>query len=281
MNFIEEKKKKGLYYFFYWFYHKGIFLCIWALIFNSCSKVSNESPNPASIQIYTYKIINTYPHDRRAFTQGLVFENGFLYEGTGIYGSSSLRKVDLGTGKVVQSKKLPAHLFGEGITIFNDRIIQLTWRSKLGYVYDKESFELLKEFHYPTEGWGITHDGKRLIMSDGSSLLHILDPDDFTEIGQISVHTDEGAVSRLNELEYIQGEIFANIWQTDRIVRISPTTGQVIGWIELKGLLNRNDLEYPVDVLNGIAYDKEKDRLFLTGKLWPKIFEIKLVSLRY
>ncbi len=232
-----------------------------------------------AIPNYSYTVVNVYPHDRNAFTQGLVFENGFLYEGTGLIGQSSLRKVELETGTVLQIRELPAPYFGEGITIYGNRIIQLTWLSKVGFVYDKNSFELLQEFSYSTAGWGITHDGKRLIMSDGTSRLHFLDPFTFEEIGWIEVYDLDGPVTRLNELEYIHGEIYANVWQTNRIARISPLTGQVVGWIDLAGLLSPEGLLYPVDVLNGIAYNPIKNRLLVTGKLWPKLFEIELIPL--
>jgi len=230
------------------------------------------------IPVYTYNIVNTYPHDRNAFTQGLVFEDGVLYEGTGLLGCSTLRRVELETGEILQVHELPAQFFGEGITIYGNKIIQLTWQSNIGFVYDKNSFELLQEFNYSTEGWGITHDGTRLIMSDGTSTLHFLDPQTFEEIGQLEVFDNDGPVTRLNELEYIQGEIYANVWQTDRVARIAPETGRVIGWVELGGLLTAEDRSEPVDVLNGIAYDAMTDRLFVTGKLWPKLFEIELIS---
>jgi uncharacterized repeat protein (TIGR01451 family) len=225
---------------------------------------------------YTYTIVNTYPHDPDAFTQGLVFENGVLYEGTGLWGRSTLRKVTLETGEVIQSYDLPSEFFGEGITIYGDEIIQLTWRSHTGFVYERDSFDLLQEFTYPTEGWGITHDGERLIMSDGTSTLYFWDPETFEQVGQVGVYDENGPVKRLNELEYIQGKVFANVWQTDRIVIIAPQTGQVVGWIDLKGLLDPGSVSQPVDVLNGIAYDAETDRLFVTGKLWPTLFEIDL-----
>ncbi|MBU2008839.1 MAG: glutaminyl-peptide cyclotransferase [Chloroflexi bacterium] len=247
----------------------------------SCSGLP-MSPGPATVQavpIYTYEIINTYPHDQKAFTQGLVFSGGALYEGTGLYGASTLRRVDLETGEVLQIRKLPEQLFGEGITIWRDRIIQLTWREGIGFVYDKNSFELLEQFTYSTEGWGITHDGNHLVMSDGTSTLYFLHPDNFKETGRIEVSDNFGPVTRLNELEYVRGEIYANVWLTNRIARLSPTTGKVIGWIEMDGLLGQEELREPVDVLNGIAYDAENDRLFVTGKLWPKVFEIKLVPL--
>jgi glutamine cyclotransferase len=227
--------------------------------------------------VYTYRIVNVYPHDRGAFTQGLVFADGGLYEGTGLRGSSALRRVDLESGKITQLRPLPPEYFGEGITVFGDRIIQLTWKARLGFVYDKASFELLATFRYPTEGWGLTHNGTELIMSDGSSTLHFLDPETFEETGQVQVFNEQGPVSMLNELEYVQGKVFAHVWLTDRIAIIEPGTGQVSAWIDLQGLLEAEDLIQPVDVLNGVAYDAAGDRLFVTGKLWPKLFEIELL----
>jgi len=224
-----------------------------------------------------YRIVNTYPHDPRAFTQGLVFADDLLYEGTGLRGQSSLRKVDLKTGNILLNRPLSAQFFGEGITIYGNHIIQLTWRARVGFVYDRQTFQLLDTFNYPTEGWGITHDGRSFIMSDGTSTLYLLDPQTFQEVGRLEVHTRDGPVSRLNELEYVQGEIYANVWKTDRIARISPETGEVVGWINLEGLLRPEDRNRRVDVLNGIAYDVKNDRLFVTGKLWPKLFEIELV----
>jgi glutamine cyclotransferase len=234
--------------------------------------------NPDVTHVYSYRIINTYPHDPDAFTQGLVFQDGVLYEGTGLYGQSSLRRVELETGDTLQIRELSDQFFGEGITVYGERIIQLTWQSHIGFVYDKDSFELLPGFNYSTEGWGITHDGTRLIMSDGTSTLHFLDPQTFEETDQVEVFDNDGPVTRLNELEYIQGEIYANVWQTDRIAMIAPETGRVVGWIELEGLLSEEDRSQPVDVLNGIAYDAQTDRLLVTGKLWPKLFEIELIS---
>jgi len=241
---------------------------------------SNLEPSTNSnvIPVYTYKVVNTYPHDRSAFTEGLVFEDGFLYEGTGLHGRSTLRRVKFETGEILQICELPPQLFGEGVTIYGDKIIQLTWQSHIGFVYDKYNFKLLQEFNYPDEGWGITHDGKHLIMSDGTSTLHFLDPETFEEIDQIEVYANDIPVTRINELEYIQGEIYANIWQTDRIARIDPLTGQVVGWIDLKGILSPEVDSETVDVLNGIAYDAKNDRLFVTGKFWPKLFEIELMG---
>ena len=223
-------------------------------------------------------ILNTYTHDRDAFTQGLVLENGVLYEGTGLYGKSSLRKVDLETGKVLQVHRLPSAYFGEGITILGDTIIQLTWQSKRGFVYDKNSFEVLREFTYETEGWGVTDDGKRLIMSDGTSTLYFLDANTFIVTGHVQVYDSNVTVANLNELEYIRGQVYANVWHTDSIAIIDPNSGRVTGWIDLSGLLPPKTDGMPIDVLNGIAYDTEAGRLFVTGKLWPSLFEIELVT---
>jgi glutamine cyclotransferase len=228
-------------------------------------------------EVWTYKIVNTYHHDREAFTQGLVFENGVLYEGTGIPGHSQLRKVELQTGKVLQKYELPDQYFGEGITIYKDRIIQLTYQSNVGFVYDKESFELIREFSYSTEGWGITHNDTYLIMSDGTPMLYFLDPETFTQINRKMVFEQDKPVWGLNELEYVNGEIFANVWPTDRIVRIVPETCKVVGWIDMKGLLTPEDRSKEVDVFNGIAYNPGNSHLFVTGKYWPKLFEIQLI----
>lgn len=262
-----------------------IFLFLCSSFVYSCSDSSKSGTSKNSVDsknfditpIYTYKVINTFPHDRNAFTQGLVFENSQFYEGTGLFGRSSLRRVSEQTGDILQIHRLPSHFFGEGITIYKDKIIQLTWRSNIGFVYNKKSFELLQRFCYSTEGWGITHDKRHLIMSDGSSTLHFLDPGTFKEISQIEVFDKDGPVTRLNELEYVKGEIYANVWQTNRIARISPKSGKVIGWIDINGILSTEDFIHQVDVPNGIAYDSENDRLFITGKLWPKIFEIELI----
>ena len=235
------------------------------------------SKNPDTARTCTYKVVNTFPHDREAFTQGLAFEDGVLYEGTGRNGRSELRKIELETGNVLQTRKLPDEFFGEGITVYGDNIIQLTYLSKIGFVYKKDTFELLREFNYPTAGWGITNDGKHLIMSDGTLKLYFLDPKTFEQVRQIEVYDRGISVWWLNELEYVEGQIYANVWPTERIARISPETGRVLGWIDMKGLLTQQDYNRPVDVLNGIAYDKENGRLFVTGKFWPKLFEIKLV----
>jgi len=243
------------------------------LIISGCS----DSRNSEAQTEYTYQVVNVYPHEPNAFTQGLVFEEGYLFEGTGLNGRSTLRKVQLETGNILQVHKLTTKFFGEGITIYHDKIIQLTLRSNVGFVYDKDSFKLLQQFSYNTEGWGITHDGKRLIMSDGTSTLYFLDPETFNKTGSIKVHDNGASVKGLNELEYVKGQIFANIWPTERIAIIEPDTGQVVGWVNMKGLLSQEDSGQFVDVLNGIAYDAVGDRLFVTGKFWPKLFEIKLV----
>jgi len=237
----------------------------------------NDSPVNTTPVSYTYEVVNRYPHDQNAFTQGLVIEQGVLYEGTGLWGNSTLRRVDLETGNVLQSHALSNEFFGEGITVFGDRIIQLTYQSRTGLVYDKHSFDLLQEFSYPTEGWGITTDGNQLIMGDGTATLYFLDPETFEKVGQVEVHDDE-PVTYINELEYIKGEVYANIWRTDKIAIIDPQTGQVTGWIDLTGIYNQENSD-PNSVLNGIAYDTEGDRLFVTGKLWSQLFEIKLIAL--
>ncbi len=227
---------------------------------------------------YTYRVVNSFPHDPEAFTQGLVFEDGTLFEGTGLYRQSTLREVELETGVVLRSLSLDSQYFGEGITIYKDQVVQLTWRSNTGFLYDKDSFVLLQTFSYSSEGWGITHDGIRLIVSDGTPTLYFWDPVTFEEIGRIEVHDQYGPVSRLNELEYVRGEVFANVWYTDLIARINPHTGRVTGWIDLEGLLESEQGVASADILNGIAYDAQNDRLFVTGKRWPKLFEIELVA---
>ena len=227
----------------------------------------------------TYEVVNTYPHDPQAFTQGLIFHNGYLYESTGLYGESSLRKVALETGEVLQQVDLPSNYFGEGLTLWEDTLLQLTWLEETGYIYDLEDFSELGRFSYATEGWGLTHDGERLIMSDGSATLYFLDPEDFQVIGSVRVTYQGQAIERLNELEYIHGEVYANIWLTDNIVRIDPATGEVTGWIDLRGILPDGLRTPTTDVLNGIAYDPEGDRLFVTGKNWPELYEIRLVPI--
>lgn len=222
-------------------------------------------------------MVHAYPHDSKAFTQGLIFVDGHLYESTGLNGRSSIRMVDLASGTVLQKYDMPAEYFGEGLTDWGGSLIQLTWKAHKGFVYDRFSFSVLKTFPYEGEGWGLTHDGTRLIMSDGTAYLRFLDPKSFVETGRIHVTDAAGrAIEELNELEYIRGEIYANVWGTDEILRISPRTGKVLGWIDLSGIIDKRELSDPDAVLNGIAYDAKGGRIFVTGKLWPKLFEIKV-----
>jgi glutaminyl-peptide cyclotransferase len=225
---------------------------------------------------FGYRVVRSYPHDPQAFTQGLIYRDGVLYEGTGLYGRSSIRKVKLETGEVLQVQNVPTQYFGEGITDWNGTIVELTWRTEVGFVYNLSTFQQIRTFHFDGEGWGLTHDATQLIMSDGSEQLRFLDPATFLETRRIVVHDATGPVKALNELEVVRGEIYANVWQTDRIARISPSDGRVTGWIDLQGLLPQAE-RAGVDVLNGIAYDAAGDRLFVTGKLWPRVFEIKIV----
>ena len=261
----------------------GWLVCL-ALVLSACAPTSVAGLTPAAepastpIPIDSYRVVNRYPHDRGAFTEGLVFSNGALYESTGLLGRSSLRRVDLQTGSVLQSRALGQDEFGEGLTVYQNRLIQLTWQSHLGFVYALDSFDLLRQFSYPGEGWGLTQDGQRLIMSDGTSTLRFLDPVTLAETGHLDVRANGASVSLLNELEFVDGEIYANIWKTDRIARIDPQTGQVVGWIDLSGLISPQERPDPEAVLNGIAYDADGRRLFVTGKLWPRLFEIALVQ---
>ena len=225
-----------------------------------------------------YQIIHTYSHDRNAFTQGLVFVDGHLYESTGLEGRSSLRMVDLSTGNVLQKYDLPPEYFGEGLTDWETNLIQLTWTSHIAFVYDRFSFSLRRTFSYDGEGWGLTHDDKELILSDGTSYLRFLDPTSFRVTRRLQVTDQNGRpVENLNELEFIRGEIYANLWQAEEIVRISPQTGKIVGRIDLGGLIDKRELHGEGAVLNGIAYDSVSERLLLTGKLWPRLFEVKIV----
>ena len=227
---------------------------------------------------YGYKVVHTYPHDRNAFTQGLVFDNGKFFESTGEENGSSLREVELETGKVIRQHDLDASLFGEGIALVRDRIYEITWKNKVGFVYNKSDFKLINKIYYPTEGWGMTTMDDKIILSDGSNVLYIYEPDNFTVISKIEVYDNEKKRDSLNELEYINGEIWANIWINDHIARIDPTTGKVLGYINLKGILPASEREPATDVLNGIAYDEKGKRIFITGKRWPKLFEIKVTE---
>ena len=227
--------------------------------------------------IYGVQVIQTFPHDPEAFTQGLIFHEGYLYESTGLYGKSSLRKIHLETGQVVKTIPLPERYFGEGLTRWKDTLVQLTWQSRVGFIYDLPTLRLMKTRPYPFEGWGLTEDGHSLIASDGTAQLYFLDPVLLKERKRIVVRDQGLPVARLNELEFINGEVFANIFLTDRIARIAPDTGEVTGWIDLTGLLPAPDRRPNTDVLNGIAYDHHQDRLLVTGKNWPKLFHIRLV----
>ncbi|HJZ71253.1 MAG TPA: glutaminyl-peptide cyclotransferase [Vicinamibacterales bacterium] len=229
------------------------------------------------LALYGYQVVRSYPHDHEAFTQGLQYLDGVFYEGTGLNGRSSIRRVELETGKVLQRRDVPQQHFGEGITVFKSDLIELTWQTHVAFVYDRTSFEPRKQFSYPGEGWGLTHDGASLIMSDGTDELRYLDPVTFAEKRRLKVTAAGAPLRNLNELEYVKGEIFANVWQTDYIARIAPSTGKVTAYVDLRGLLTPSE-RAGTDVLNGIAYDEAHDRLFVTGKLWPKVFEIKLVK---
>jgi glutaminyl-peptide cyclotransferase len=238
--------------------------------------VSLSAQTGADAPVYGYRIVHVYPHDQDAFTQGLEFRDGFLYEGTGLNGRSSIRKVDLETGKVLQQIAVGQQYFGEGITVIGNELLELTWKAERGFVYDRNTFAQIRSFEYPGEGWGLTHDAGRVYMSDGSSQIRVWDSSTLRETSRVKVHDGSRAVDSLNELEYVKGEIYANIWQTDKIARIAPADGRVTGWIDLTGLLSSEE-KSSADVLNGIAYDAKADRLFVTGKLWPKLFQIQLI----
>lgn len=263
---------------FYTFCFHSLFLLLLVFIsifYNvACTTENSSSENSSSVKDVV--IINSYPHDTEAFTQGLVFHEGYIYESTGRYGKSTLRKVDLKTGEVKKVHNLSDHLFGEGITVINDKIYQLTWRSKKGIIYEIDSFKVLGFFNYPFEGWGITNDQKNLIISNGTQNLYFYDPVSFKQVKKIKV-TDMGEpISLINELEYIDGKIYANIWRSNKIISIDPDTGKVVNWYDLSGLQKEARGKNKIDVLNGIAFDKQNDRFFVTGKFWPKLFEIRL-----
>lgn len=239
---------------------------------------SEEAKTNNRVSEFTYKVIAVHPHDPGAFTQGLAIEKGVLYEGTGLYTRSSLRRVEIQTGKVLQQHRLPLSLFGEGITVIGDRIIQLTWKSRFGFVYDRNTFKLLRVFNYPGEGWGITYDGSSLIMSDGTSMIRFLNPETFEEIRRIEVVDGQRPVTYLNELEYVKGSIYANVWKSNRIAIINPLSGKVSGWLDLEKLHSEvQNTGKRIDVLNGIAFDPENDALYVTGKLWPRLYRIEPV----
>jgi glutamine cyclotransferase len=244
-----------------------------ALAFSALARASEET-----LPVFGYEVVNFYPHDPRAFTEGLFYKDGFLYESTGLEGHSSVRKVALESGEILQQRDLPAAYFGEGIVDWHDHLVQLTWKSQIGFVSDLRSFAPISQFSYEGEGWALTRSDSKIYMSDGTNDLRVLDPKTLKVIGKIAVTAKGRPVDQLNELEWVKGEIFANIWQTNVIARIDPKSGIVTGWIDLTGLLqSQGPVIRKVDVLNGIAYDAARDRLFVTGKLWPLLFEIKLV----
>jgi glutamine cyclotransferase len=249
------------------------FACRAGSIANSSSE---RDGGGARVPRYSYEVVRTLPHDRGAFTQGLVFHEGKLIESTGQEGRSSLRRVEPETGKVEQKVNIPSPYFAEGITLLKGKIYQLTWLDQRGFIYDASSFEKVGEFTYQGEGWGLANDGTSLILSDGSNRIRFLEPGNFRVTKTIAVFDGGASVNRINELEYVQGEVFANIWHEDRIARIDPQTGRVVGWIDLTGLVTPTEVDSEEAVLNGIAYDETNQRLFVTGKLWPKLFEIRL-----
>ncbi|HZP00084.1 MAG TPA: glutaminyl-peptide cyclotransferase [Terriglobia bacterium] len=249
----------------------------WLIAFLTAMTVPKMASAQISAPADTYQVVHSYPHDPKAFTQGLIFVDGHLYESDGLTGRSSLRMLDLATGNVLQKHDLPGDVFGEGLTDWGSTLIQLTWTSHKAFVYDRFSFSLQRTMPYEGEGWGLTHDDTQLILSDGTSFLRFLDPKSFRVTRRLRVTDQSGRpIDNLNELEYIGGEIYANVWQTDEIVRISPRTGKILGRIDLKGIIDKRELRGEGAVLNGIAYDAQAGRLFVTGKLWPKLFEIKV-----
>jgi len=258
----------------------ALFLII-SITFSGCFGEEDGGPERDAVPVFTnysYNIVNTFPHDPDAFCQGLLYHDGYLYEGTGLNGESGIRKVDLETGDVLQQADLDKEYFGEGITIFGDKLYQLSWKAGKGFVYDLDTFDLLQEWEYDTEGWGLTQDGEGLLMSDGTDHIYFLNPDTLEITHSINVTLNGSKVSNINELEYVQGSIYANIWKEDRILMISPQTGEVTGEIDLIGLLRGDEVTGDENVLNGIAYDETGDRLFVTGKLWPHIYEIDMVQ---
>jgi glutaminyl-peptide cyclotransferase len=250
---------------------------------NTNTNVNSSKTNTKGVSISTYEVVNTYNHDPKAFTQGLFFHNGFLYESTGERGRSTLRKVEIESGKVLQKYDVPREVFAEGATLFNGKIYQITWQEEKAYLYDLETFKLLKEFNYKGEGWGLTTDGKQLIMSDGTHVIRYVDPENFETMRTITVFREDGQpLMDINELEFVRGEIWANIWHSEdinkpnHIARIDPQSGKLLGWINLDGISPDDVKAGPENTLNGIAYDAATDRIFVTGKLWKKLFEIKV-----
>ncbi|RJX35087.1 MAG: glutaminyl-peptide cyclotransferase [Desulfurivibrio sp.] len=248
-----------------------------SLAHRSLACAAEEGAAGPAVPVSGYEVVASFAHDPQAFTQGLCFDQGLLYEGTGLYGQSTLRRMTI-DGRDLEVRTLPAYLFGEGVTVFGDRVIQLTWHSRTGLVWDREKLQFAGSFPYATEGWGITHDGASLIMSDGSAILAFLDPETYARQRTVVVTEAGQQITRLNELEYIKGEIWANIWKEDRIARINPATGQVTGWVDLAGLAAQYAPADEDSVLNGIAYDRDKDRIYVTGKRWSRIFAIRVIK---
>ena len=259
-----------------------IIVLVLSLFSLQCDGSANTNTPPANtaanavVSHFGYQIVNVWPHDPNAFTQGLVFLDGKLIESTGQEGHSSLRNVELQTGKVLKKVDVPEPYFAEGIALLNNKIYQLTWQHRLGFIYDAQSLQKTGEFSYNGEGWGLATDGKSLLLSDGSNRIRFLEPDSFRVTKTIAVMDGKTPVTQLNELEFVNGEIYANIWHDDRIVTVDPQSGRVTAWVDLAGLLQPGDVQDPEAVLNGIAYDQANNRLFVTGKLWPHLFEIKI-----
>lgn len=268
------------------FFRCAVIACCWLCIIHAAPAFSPQLMDSRQIgcaasamleiPTYTYEIVNSWPHDPKAFTQGLVFYKDALFESTGHYGHSTLRKVELETGKIEKQVEVSSQYFAEGMTIFKGKIYQLTWTSHKGFIYDVKKFRAQGEFTYEGEGWGLTHDEHYLIQSDGSNRLRFLDPETFKTVRTISVDENGAPLMEINELEYVNGEIYANIWKSERIARIDPQTGRILGWIDMSGLFPPELRVNPEDVLNGIAYDEKQHRLFVTGKRWPRLFEIRL-----
>ncbi len=258
------------------------FLLLAALFIAETGIAAGQSaaPRTKAPPEYGFEVVHRFPHDTAAFTQGLAYDGGYFYEGTGLRGRSSLRQVRVETGEVLREVDLGPQLFGEGVTVVGSQIIELTWQAHIGFVYNLSDFRWLRNFSYPGEGWGITSDGHDLFLSDGTPEIRVLNSSTFAEKRRIRVHDRSTPISQLNELEFVEGEIFANVWHSDRIARISPLTGEVVGWIDLSGLLSPVYRIGPEAVLNGIAYDRQQKRLFVTGKLWPSVFEIRIVPKR-
>jgi glutaminyl-peptide cyclotransferase len=250
---------------------RALFAALLTLAASACARADD-------VPVYGYTVVHTYPHDTNAYTEGLFWLDGHLYESTGNVGQSSIRKVDLDSGEVVQILRVPPPWYGEGIVAWKERLYELTWQTGVGFIYDLKTLKKLGEFSYPGEGWALTRDDKRIYMSDGTGTIRVLDPDTLKQTGSINVTWDGHAVGNLNELEWVKGELYANLWLTDRIARIDPKTGDIVGFIDLAGLAPTDTRDPSNDVLNGIAYDARRDRLFVTGKRWPHVYEIRLTA---